>query len=315
MAKFDGFEPFSVQTQSDPPVTIKGIRSNAGAAASSSNLPPLLLLHGFPQTYHMWSAVAPQLADSFNVVLFDIRGYGASSKPAGIPSYAKSAMAADCIAVMDSLGFASQPFYVCAHDRGARVAHKLCVDHPSRIRRVMLLDICPTLAMFSATDFLFAKVYFHWFFLIQAAPLPEMMITSSDSRKLAQVFFGGRPGDALDFFDAANFDEYVKCLGDLETVGAMCNDYRASASLDLDEQREDLKAGRKIQCPVLALYGQKGLIARRFDAEKEWKNVTAEGVLVEAKGVPSGHYIPEELPDEVVKEVRRFFVEGETSRI
>ncbi|KAJ4172914.1 hypothetical protein NW754_003119 [Fusarium falciforme] len=296
---FEGFQSFDVKTSNDS-VTINGIRSGD----SSSSKPPLLLLHGFPQTLHIWHRVAPQLLDKYTLILIDIRGYGKSSKPENVSAYVKSAMARDCIDVMDSLGFTD--FYVCAHDRGARVAHKLCVDYPDRVRKVILLDICPTLSMFTKTDFDFAKAYFHWFFLIQDAPLPEMMIAGR-SRQFAEVFMGGRQKDGLKFFDPDCFDYYAKSLEDEATVHAMCNDYRASATLDLDEAREDLKQGRRIRSPLLVLWGKHGVIEKCFDAVKEWKDVTELGVPVEGYSVESGHYIPEHAPEEVVSAVLKFF--------
>lgn len=296
---FEGLQSFDVKT-SDDSVTINGLRSGD----SSSSKPPLLLLHGFPQTLHIWHRVAPQLLDKYTLILIDIRGYGQSSKPEDVSAYAKSAMARDCIDVMDSLGFTD--FYVCAHDRGARVAHKLCVDYPDRVRKVILLDICPTLSMFTQTDFDFAKAYFHWFFLIQDAPLPEMMI-SGRSRHFAELFMGGRQKEGLKLFDPTCFDFYAKSLEDEATVHAMCNDYRASATLDLDEAREDLKQGRKIRSPLLVLWGKHGVIEKCFDAVKEWKDVTEPGVPVEGHSVESGHYIPEHAPGEVVSAVLKFF--------
>ncbi|KAL2672908.1 hypothetical protein Neosp_013625 [[Neocosmospora] mangrovei] len=292
---FEGLQSFDVKT-----VTINGLRSGD----SSSSKPPLLLLHGFPQTLHIWHRVAPQLIDKYTLILIDIRGYGQSSKPEDVSAYAKSAMARDCIDVMDSLGFTD--FYVCAHDRGARVAHKLCVDYPDRVRKVILLDICPTLSMFTKTDFDFAKAYFHWFFLIQEAPLPEMMIAGR-SRKFAELFMGGRQKDGLKLFDPTCFDFYAQSLEDEATVHAMCNDYRASATLDLEEAREDLKQGRKIRSPLLVLWGKHGVIEKCFDAIKEWKDVTEPGVPVEGHSVESGHYIPEHAPGEVVSAVLNFF--------
>jgi pimeloyl-ACP methyl ester carboxylesterase len=296
---FEGFQSFDVKTSNDS-VTINGLRSGD----SSSSKPPLLLLHGFPQTLHIWHRVAPQLLDKYTLILIDIRGYGQSSKPGDVSAYAKSAMARDCIDVMDSLGFTD--FYVCAHDRGARVAHKLCVDYPDRVRKVILLDICPTLAMFTKTDFDFAKAYFHWFFLIQDAPLPEMMIAGR-SRQFAELFMGGRQKDGLKFFDPDCFDLYAKSLGDEATVHAMCNDYRASSTLDLDEARADLEQGRRIRSPLLVLWGKHGVIEKCFDAIKEWKDVTEPGVSVEGYSVESGHYIPEHAPEEVVSAVLKFF--------
>ncbi|UPK99648.1 hypothetical protein LCI18_010583 [Fusarium solani-melongenae] len=296
---FEGFQPFVVKTSKDS-VTINGLRSGD----SSSSKPPLLLLHGFPQTLHIWHRIAPQLLDKYTLILIDIRGYGKSSKPENVSAYAKSAMARDCIDVMDSLGFTD--FYVCAHDRGARVAHKLCVDYPDRVRKVILLDICPTLSMFTKTDFDFAKAYFHWFFLIQDAPLPEMMIANR-SRQFAELFMGGRQKDGLKLFDPECFDFYAKSLEDEAAVHAMCNDYRASATLDLDEAREDLKQGHRIRSPLLVLWGKHGVIEKCFEAVKEWKDVTEPGVPVEGYSVESGHYIPEHAPEEVVSAVLKFF--------
>lgn len=297
---FSEFETFSVKTQSEPPVTIHGIKSGD----ASSTRPPLLLLHGFPQTHHIWHRVAPQLTDKYTVVAMDLRGYGQSSKPADIASYAKSAMARDCVAVMDALGFDS--FFVCAHDRGARVAHKLAVDHPTRIRKTILLDICPTLAMYTATNFEFAKAYFHWFFLIQPEPLPEMLIAPK-GREVAHAFMGSRT-EGVEIFDPACFEAYVKSLEDPVTVHAMCNDYRASASLDLDEAREDIRNGTLIQSPLLILWGKQGVVEKCFDAVKEWRAVTKDGVPVNGYSVESGHYIPEQAPADVISAISGFFV-------
>ncbi|KAM0190299.1 hypothetical protein ACHAPQ_004532 [Fusarium lateritium] len=297
---FDNFKSFAITTKSNPDVTINGLKS--GDASSSK--PALLLLHGFPQTLHIWHRVTPRILDRYTVVLIDIRGYGQSSKPEDVSAYAKSAMARDCIDVMDALGH-TESFFVCAHDRGARVAHKLAVDYPDRIRKFILLDICPTLAMYSKTDFDFAKAYFHWFFLIQKEPLPETLINAKP-RELAEMFMGGRQGDGIAIFEPECFEFYAKSLEDSATVHAMCNDYRASATLDLDEAREDLKNGRKIRSPLLVLWGKHGVIEKSFDAIQEWKDVTEDGVSVDGRSVESGHYIPEQNPDEVVSAILQF---------
>lgn len=299
---FDNFEPFDIKTQDDPPVTIHGLRSGT----PSSPLPPLLLVHGFPQSHHIWHRVAPQLTQDYTVILIDIRGYGASSKPGDLPSYAKSAMARDCVSVMDALGFTSS-FFVCAHDRGARVTHKLCVDYPDRVRAAILLDIAPTLAMYTSTDFDFAKAYFHWFFLIQREPLPEALISASP-RKFVDIFMGGRQAGALSIFDPGNLDYYASVMEDPAAVHSMCQDYRASASLDLDEARSDLKEGRLVRCPLRVLWGRSGVIEQKFDAVKEWRAVTEPGITVEGHAVDSGHYIPEQAPDDVVAAVKEFLV-------
>ncbi|KAF4994624.1 hypothetical protein FGRMN_5669 [Fusarium graminum] len=297
---FDNFESFTITTKTNPDVTINGLKSGQ----VSPSKPALLLIHGFPQTLHIWHRVAPRVLDKYNLVLIDIRGYGKSAKPDEVSAYAKSAMARDCIDVMDALGH-DGPFFVCAHDRGARVAHKLAVDYPDRIRKFILLDICPTLAMYTKTDFDFAKAYFHWFFLIQKEPLPETLITARP-KELAEMFMGGRQGDGLEIFEPECFDIYAQSLADRDTVHAMCNDYRASATLDLEEAREDLKNGRKIRSPLLILWGQHGVIEKCFDAIQEWRDVTDDGVSVEGRSVDSGHYIPEQNPDEVVSAILQF---------
>jgi pimeloyl-ACP methyl ester carboxylesterase len=300
---FHGFEPFDITTQQGdglPTVTIHGLKST-----SDRSLPPLLLLHGFPQTLHIWHRVAPRLISRFQLVLFDIRGYGASSKPAELEAYAKSAMARDCIAVMDALGFKDSSFYVCAHDRGARVAHKLCVDFPARVKSAILLDICPTLAMYTKTDLAFAKAYFHWFFLIQKEPLPETLINAAP-RRFAELFMGGRQTGQI--FDDACWEEYVKVLEDPVAVHAMCQDYRAASTLDLEESRKDLEAGRKMECPLMVLWGKYGVIEACFDAVEEWRAVAKDGSQVSGRSVESGHYVPEHAPDDVVSSIEKFFI-------
>ncbi|KAF3771082.1 alpha/beta-hydrolase [Cryphonectria parasitica EP155] len=308
---FENFEPISVQTQSSPEVTIRGLRStnSASSSSSSSQLPPLLLLHGFPQTLHIWHRIAPRLTDTFTVVLLDLRGYGTSSKPGGdVSQYAKSVMARDCVTVMETLGYKS--FYLCGHDRGGRVGHKLCVDHPDRVRRAMFLDICPTLAMYEATDLTFATAYFHWFLLIQPAPLPETMLLSNP-RRLAELFMGGRQLGGTGIFEPECFDKYVAGMSDPDCVHAMCEDYRAAATLDLDEQRADLEGSRRIRCPLRVLWGKAGVVEKRFDALREWRKVVEEGVKVDGYAVDSGHYIPEHAPDDVLAAIQEFFVAEE----
>ncbi|KAG0651059.1 Fluoroacetate dehalogenase [Hyphodiscus hymeniophilus] len=292
---FENFTSFDIITQSDPSVSVHGIRGGSG--------PPLLLLHGFPQTHHIWHRVTPQLVQDFTIVALDIRGYGASSKPSGIAQYSKTVMARDCSVVMENFGFTS--FFVGAHDRGARVAHKLLVNYPDRVRKAIFLDICPTLAMYSKTDFEFATAYFHWFFLIQEAPLPETMI-GLDPRKWAELFMGGRHA-GLAPFDAGVFEEYVRVLEDTDAVHAMCEDYRASASVDMDEAKDDLEEGRLIHCPLRVLWGRHGVIERCFDAVREWKDVAAPDVNVDGASVDCGHYIPEEAPDVVSQNIKLFF--------
>lgn len=291
---FQGFESFDIVTQADPHVEIHGIKGGSG--------PPLLLLHGFPQTHYIWHLIAAELSTQFTIIALDLRGYGASSKPSGVAQYVKSAMARDCTTVMETLGYSS--YFICAHDRGARVAHKLLVDFPDRVKKAIFLDICPTLAMYSKTDFDFAKAYFHWFFLIQKYPLPENMILN-DPRGFAERFMGGRYAP-LSMFNPECFEEYVKGLSNPDAVHAMCEDYRAAASLDMDEARKDIEAGRLIQTPLRVLWGKHGVIEKCFDAVKEWSAVSKSSV--EGMNVNCGHYIPEEAPDVVVRNIREFFV-------
>ncbi|GKT94371.1 alpha/beta hydrolase fold protein [Colletotrichum tofieldiae] len=300
---FEGFQSFTVTTQASPEVTIYGVKSGD----SSSTFPPLLLLHGFPQSHHIWHRVVEHVIDQYTVILIDIRGYGKSSKPDDVASYAKGAMARDCVSVMDHLGYANKPFFVCAHDRGARVAHKLCVDFPDRVQKAIFLDICPTLAMYKSTDFEFAKAYFHWFFLIQQEPLPENLINASP-RQFIELFMGGRQPKALDIFDKDNFEYYASVMEQPAAVHAMCNDYRASATLDLEEAEADLEAGRLIQSPLLLLWGRYGVIEKCFDAVKEWQKVTSRDVSVNGSSVESGHYVPEQASNDVVKAIKEFFV-------
>ncbi|KAF7557680.1 hypothetical protein G7046_g5973 [Stylonectria norvegica] len=298
---FEDFQSFVVTTEQDPAINIHGLKSGD----SLSPLPPLLLLHGFPQSRLIWHRVAPQLTQKYTVVILDLRGYGQSSKPKNMEAYAKSAMARDCVKVMDDLGFPS--FFICAHDRGARVAHKLCVDYPGHIKKTILLDICPTLAMYTTTNFEFAKSYFHWFFLIQMEPLPELSILGN-GRKFAENFMGRRQKAGLGIFNQECWESYVKGLEDLETVHAMCQDYRASATLDLDESRNDLANNRLIRSPLLVLWGKQGIIEKCFDAVKEWRAVSSENVSVQGYSIDSGHYLPEEVPDEIVSAIVEFLV-------
>jgi haloacetate dehalogenase len=259
-------------------------------------------LHGHPQTHAIWHRVAPALAEHFTVVASDLRGYGDSSKPVGTPdhaNYAKRAMANDQIALMRAIGF--EQFFVVGHDRGGRVGHRLAVDHPGAVRKLVVLDIAPTLAMYEQTTMEFARAYWHWFFLIQSAPLPERMI-GADPEFYLNWFLRNRTGEVSPF-SAEAFAEYQRCFRDPATIHGMCEDYRASATIDLEHDRADRAAGRHITCPLLALWGAKGVVARYFDALAEWRRVAND---VSGHPFPSGHYIPEELPDELVQELLAF---------
>lgn len=268
-------------------------------------LTPKISTDGFPQNHRIWHLIAPHLTSSYTVIALDIRGYGRSSKPAGgenHAAYSKTAMAQDCVDVMTHLGH--EKFFICAHDRGARVAHKLCVNHPERVRRAIFLDIAPTLAMYEKTDFAFASAYWHWFFLIQPSPLPELLMTARP-RGWMEKTMGGRYGVGLEAFDRDAVESYVEQVGDAECARGMCEDYRAAATIDLEESRRDVAEGRKIRCPLRVLWGKKGVIEAQFDALAEWRKVSEEG-LVDGESVESGHYIPEEIPEVVLKHIREF---------
>jgi haloacetate dehalogenase len=255
--------------------------------------PALLLLHGHPQTQAMWHRVAPVLAEAFSVVLIDLRGYGDSSKPAGgadHADYAKRAMAADAAGVMTRLGHAR--FGVLAHDRGARVAHRLALDHAERVERLVLLDIAPTLAMYEQTTMAFATAYFHWFWHIQPEPLPERLI-GNDPEFYITSLMGARHAGLTAFAPEA-MAEYLRCIRDPATVHGLCEDYRASATIDLDHDRADRDAGRHLVQPLLVLWGAHGVIQRCFDPLAEWQRVARD---VRGHALPSGHYIAEEAPE------------------
>jgi haloacetate dehalogenase len=264
---------------------------------------PLLLLHGHPQTHFIWHKVAEQLAKNFTVIAPDLRGYGDSGKPAGVDghsNYSKRTMARDQIELMQSLGYAK--FKVLAHDRGARVAHRLAVDYPAAVDKLILLDIAPTLAMYEQTSQLFATKYWHWFFLIQPAPFPEQLIQSDPDFYISKVM--GNRSAGLSPFTAEAFEQYQRCLKLPGAIHAMCEDYRAAATIDLEHDRADREIGRKIQCPTLILWGANGVIQMCFDAVLEWRRVAQD---VRGHSLPCGHYVPEEAPTELLHDVEQFF--------
>ena len=264
--------------------------------------PALLLLHGYPQTHAMWHKVAPRLAQRFNVVATDLRGYGDSGKPATSDDhapYSKRVMAADQVAVMGRLGH--EKFLVAGHDRGGRVAHRMAVDHPERVARLAVLDIAPTLAMYEQTDETFARLYWHWFFLILPAPVPERMIGNDLEGVLPAKMGKGSAGLAP--FTPEAWAEYVRCFTP-GMVHASCEDYRAAASIDLVHDRADREAGRKVRAPLLALWGAHGVVEKCFKPLDEWRRVAED---VRGRGLPAGHYLAEEVPDLVADELERFF--------
>lgn len=292
---FEGFKSIDV------PVPGALIHARVGG-----NGPPLLLLHGHPQTHVMWHAVAGSLADSFTVVAADLRGYGDSSRPdAGEASagYTKRVMAADMAALMSRCGY--EQFALAAHDRGARVAHRLGLDHPQRVQRLMLLDIAPTLAMYEGTTEAFARAYWHWFFLIQPAPLPERLIEADPVAYLRDVM--GRRHAGLAAFATDALAEYERCISLPRTAAAICSDYRASAGLDLEHDRADRTEGRKLTMPVRILWGAKGIVGQCFDVMALWRQAAHD---VSGDPVECGHYLAEESPMQLLAEMHAFFSGG-----
>jgi haloacetate dehalogenase len=264
--------------------------------------PPLLLLHGYPQTHVMWHRVAPALAREYTVVCPDLRGYGDSGKPASDAThaaYSKRAMAQDMVDVMRVLGFPR--FRLAGHDRGGRVAHRLCLDHPDVVERVAVLDISPTRTMFHGTNQAFATAYYHWFFLIQPFDLPEKLIGADPLYYLHRKLGGW--GTGLQHFDARALAEYERCFADPATIHATCEDYRAASTIDLQHDDADVAAGRKVACPLLALWGDKGVVNRMFDPLRDWGAVAAD---VRGRALPSGHFLAEEAPEETLHELRAF---------
>jgi haloacetate dehalogenase len=259
--------------------------------------PPLLLLHGNPQTHVMWHKVAPVLARRFSVVCADLRGYGFSSKPAvsaDHAAYAKRAMARDMAELMRGLGHAR--FQVVSHDRGARVAHRLALDFPDAVQRLCTMDIVPTLHHFETTDMAFAMGYYHWFFLAQPHPKPERMI-QRDIEDWFDIQTSREPKDKGFYAPEARAD-YLAALRRPGTVEAICEDYRAAATIDLEHDRASRAAGERIRCPLLALWGAKGKVGQWYDVLEVWRGYAAGPVTGGA--VASGHYLPEEAPEEVL---------------
>ena len=272
------------------------------ACQTAGSGPALLLLHGFPQTKAIWRHVAPELAKRFSVVVTDLRGYGASSKPVGAPdhsTYSKRSMAADQHAVMQALGH--KKFSVLGHDRGGRVSHRLAMDFPESVERLMVLDISPTLTMYENTTMEFAKGYWHWFFLIQPHPIPETLIGVNPEFWLRN-HMGRHAGTEI--FDAQSWAEYLAGASNPESMHAMCEDYRAAASIDLIHDRADRDAGKMLAMPLRVLWGEHGLVSKCFTPIEDWTRVAK---TVSGKSVPSGHYIPEELPQELLAEAELFF--------
>jgi len=279
---------------------LAGVEINA-VVGPERDAPALLLLHGYPQTHAIWHRVAPRLAERHNVVATDLRGYGDSAKPPTAPDhapYSKRVMAADQVAAMKALGH--ERFVVVGHDRGGRVGHRMAMDHPDAVAGLAVLDIAPTLAMYENTTEAFARAYWHWFFLILPAPVPEKMLGADPLFLLRAKMASGRAG--MKPFAPEAWAEYERCFTP-EMVHASCEDYRAAASIDLAHDRADREAGRKVRCPLLALWGEHGVVHSCFRPMDEWRRVAED---VRGRALPAGHYLPEEIPDLVLQELEKF---------
>jgi haloacetate dehalogenase len=264
--------------------------------------PPILLLHGYPQTHVMWHRVAPALARKYTVVCADLRGYGDSGKPASDEThaaYSKRAMARDMVELMRDFGH--RQFRLVGHDRGGRVAHRLCLDHPDAVLQAVVLDISPTRTMFARTDQAFATAYYHWFFLIQPYDLPERLIGADPVYFLHRKLGGW--GTGLKHFDGRALAEYERCFSEPATIHATCEDYRAAATIDLEH--DAATESQKIACPLLVLWGERGVVHRLFTPLDDWRAVAMD---VRGRSLPCGHYLAEEVPDDTLRELTAFFV-------
>lgn len=296
MALLQGFKRGSVQTSG---ATINYLAAGTGE--------PVLLLHGYPETHVCWHRIAPELAKRYRVICADLRGYGGSSKPEGLPdhsNYSKRAMGLDMVELMHALGH--RTFHLVGHDRGGRVAHRLTRDHEVCVRTLTVLDISPTLKMFESTNLAFATAYYHWFLMLQPPPLPEKMLAG-------QVPFNvlGRVGRAepdLSAFDREAIDTYARAFEDPRAIHASCEDYRASGTIDLEHDRAD--TGRKINTPLLVLWGAQAVVGRMFDCLADWREVANK---VTGRAIDCGHFLPEEAPQEVLAEIERFIASYEAT--
>ena len=261
---------------------------------------PLLLLHGYPQNHYMWYLTAPELMKRFTIIIPDLRGYGQSSAPKRASShnkYSKKMMAKDLIKLMDYLNFKN--FFVVGHDRGGRVAHRLARDNRDRIDRLMVIDICPTLDMYELTDVKFAQAYFHWFFLTQPIGVPEKMI-GSDPKFWVKLCLNSW-SDNHDFSDVEK--KYIQAFLSPDKIHATCEDYRASATIDLEHDIQDRH--NKLSLPIHVIWGKKSYIGKSFNPIEIWQKYTSS--VVTGKAIKCGHFIPEESPKETINEIISFF--------
>lgn len=279
-------------------INVTGIEINCVVGGSG---PPILLLHGYPQTHAMWAGVAPLLEERFTVVCPDLRGYGDSSKPPGDPdhsNYTFRAMAADQVGLMKQLGFSQ--FAVAGHDRGGRVAHRMALDWPREVSQLVILDVVPTHYMYTHTDRAFASTFWLWFFLPLPQPFPERLI-GADPDFFFESCLGRYGGAGLGQFNAQALAEYRRCWRDPAMIHASCCDYRAGATLDLAHDTADLQ--KKIDCPTLVLWAADGLMAKQFDFARIWGEHCTH---LSTGTVPGGHFFPDAAPTETADQMRRF---------
>ena len=284
--------------------TLKTRGADAIVTAVGGSGPPLLLLHGNPFTHLSWHAVAPELAKTFTVVCTDLRGYGDSAKPPGgddHSGYSFRSMADDQIEVMEQLGF--KQFYCAGHDRGARVLHRMCLDYPDRILKAAFLDMLPQHHLLNNVTLRWATFSWHWLFMIQPTPTPETMMSADPEFFIRRKL--GKTAQGTAFFHPEALAEYIRCIKNPATVHAMCEDYRATVSVDLAMDTQDFDAGRKVDCPVALIWGAKGGVGRNHDARAVWSQYASN--IVQAGSVPSGHYLQEECPVETTAELLKFF--------
>ena len=283
---------------------VNGIEVAGHVGGSGS---PLLLLHGHPQTRAIWHKVAPELMKHHTLVMTDLRGYGDSSKPQGTSdhsNYSKRVMAQDQVEVMKQLGF--DRFDILAHDRGARVAHRLAMDHADSVGRLIMLDIAPTLAMYEKANNVFARAYWHWFFLIQPSPMPERLIEADPAAYIRDLM--GRRSAGLTPFGPLALAEYMRCIALPGAAHGMCEDYRAAAGIDLIHDREDIAAGKKLVMPTMVLWGEEGVIHQCFKPLQEWQAIAKDVV---GEPVPCGHYISEEAPEILLQKIIPFLSQSQ----
>jgi haloacetate dehalogenase len=291
---FENFTKTTIKTSGADIVTVKGGEG-----------PPLLLMHGNPFNHLSWHKIAPRLAQDFTVVCTDLRGYGDSSKPPGggdHSDYSFRAMAQDQVEVMQALGF--DKFYAAGHDRGARVLHRMCLDHEDKVLKAGFMDMLPQHHLLNNVTRQWGKFSWHWFFMIQAYPTPEKMMGADPEffilRKLSKTDQGTK------FFGPEALADYIRCIKNPDVIHAMCEDYRATFGIDLDMDTADYDAGRRVNTPSLILWGAKGGVGRNHDAAEVWSHYNNN--IVKTGTVPSGHYLQEECPDETYEALRSFFL-------